>query len=327
VACFANTLSVETSHAITDGTGALTFIRALICEYFVQRGIPIADYQGIPHPGQTPDEREFEDPYRTHYKKNIPHPPKIEPAWHITAPLDPEKKFRIIRGTISTPAILAKAKEKGATITEYLTAIYLEALQSLYLEDKRRRKKAWIRVVVPINLRSLYQSITMRNFALYTPPGLDMRLGEYSFDEIIQLVHHFMKMNVGHKPLNRQISQIVSLQKNLFIRLAPVFLKNLVVPIVYNAMGENNFSGCLTNIGTTALPPEIEPLVTDFSFFPAPSDIYRSVCGMIGYRESLHLSFGRTCVEPQVERAFFRNLVRHGHKVKIRVFEPGKEVF
>lgn len=77
------------------------------------------------------------------------------------------------------------------SLTVYLTSAMLLALQRIQDEqtpDKRRQKP--IRVVVPVNLRRLFPSRTLRNFVHVIMPEIDPRMGDYEFSEILTSVKH-----------------------------------------------------------------------------------------------------------------------------------------
>ncbi|MBI9098247.1 MAG: hypothetical protein JEY91_07200, partial [Spirochaetaceae bacterium] len=69
VRAFHKKISVEFSHILTDGTGALIFLKTLICQYFMDRGCTI-DISGDPFIfdiNTKPDPQEFEDSFKRVY--------------------------------------------------------------------------------------------------------------------------------------------------------------------------------------------------------------------------------------------------------------------
>ena len=74
--------------------------------------------------------------------------------------------------------MLDKAHEYKVSLTEFLTAVMMSALQNLQSEKypQRHRKKP-IKIRVPANLRKLYPSKTLRNFVMFTIPEILPELG------------------------------------------------------------------------------------------------------------------------------------------------------
>ena len=94
---------------------------------------------------------------------------------------------------VPADALRECAKRFGVTVTELLCAAMMQAIYELQREKvpQRRRRKP-VKVLLPVNLRKLFPSATLRNFASYITPEIDPRLGDYTFEEICQTVHHRM---------------------------------------------------------------------------------------------------------------------------------------
>lgn len=315
-----NRIAVEFSHMLTDGTGALTFLRALVGEYLSLSGVEVRDWGDLFRPGTEPHPEEWEDAFKRYYKKGIPSPKPIPFAFHVPFKLEPKGVYHLITGILPLSAVLEKTKSLGVTLTELVAALYIDAVQSI-LKDlpqrEKRGKSRIIRLMVPVNLRKIYPSKTMRNFSLYVLPGIDTRLGDFSFEEILKTVHHYMKIEVNEKLINQQISRNVSGEYNVAVRLTPLFLKRLFGRSVYNRLGEYLYSGCLTNLGSVAMPGDFLSHIRAVEFVPAPSPVTKTNCALVSFGDSLYINFARLCKDPSVERHFFRGMVRLGIPVKI----------
>jgi len=174
-----------------------------------------------------------------------------------------------------------------------------------------------VKINVPINLRRFYPTETLRNFAIYVNPGIDPRLGTYSFDEILRAVHHHMGAEVEEKLLNARIATNVRTELNPILRAAPLFVKNIAMKLTFNMVGDRKTSSSLSNIGVVRVPPEMEKYVRRFDFILGPLSRNRVVLAALSYRDTLVLNFTRTIRESMVERDFFRFLVREGIHVTI----------
>jgi NRPS condensation-like uncharacterized protein len=189
----------------------------------------------------------------------------------------------------------------------------------LFNLPKRTQKKLQkpIRLMVPVNLRRLFPSKTMRNFSLYVTPGIDPRLGRHSFDEIAKQVYHYMRVEVSDKFINQQIARNVRGELLPFIRFSPLFIKKLFGKMIYNFMGEYRYSGVLTNLGRVSYPAPLADQIVDFQFLPAPSPLTKTGCAILSFKDKLYINFGRNIKEAELEKLFFRKLVKEGLKVKI----------
>jgi len=320
VLVFKNRVSIEMHHSLTDGTGTMTFLRALLGEYFTLSGLKVRDWQDIFRPSQKPDPAEYEDAFKVNYQKTAPDPKKIPRAFHLPFKLAPKGVYKIISGTMKVKDVIAQAKKWNVTLTEYLIAVYLESLQKLLFSFPKKllmRNLKPIRLMVPVNLRRMYQSKTMRNFSLYVTPGIDPRLGTHSFEEIIKQVYHYMRVEISDKYINQQIARNVRGEILPIVKVVPLFVKRIFGKSIYNGKGEFLYSGVLTNLGNVQMPEPLNEEIADFQFIPAPSPVTKSGCAIASWKDTLYVNWGRNILDTQVEKLFFRKLVKDGIKVKI----------
>lgn len=78
----------------------------------------------------------------------------------------------------------AGSESYNATITEYLNSVLLYALMQKQ-ESEWHLKLRPVKIAMPVNLRRFFPSRTLRNFITMIYPGIDPRLGEYTFEEIV----------------------------------------------------------------------------------------------------------------------------------------------
>ena len=320
VRAFQNRIAVEFHHSLTDGTGAITFLRALVGEYLRLQGNKVEDWLDIFRPEQKPEIEEYEDAFKKNFQSTIPDPQKTVHAFHLPDKLEPKGVYHYTTGIIPVKQILEKAKSYNVTLTEYLTAVFLYALQSVvysYPEKKRKRLLKPIRLQVPVNLRRIYPSKTMRNFSLYVTPEINPSLGEHTFEEIIKKVYHYMRSEVTDKVINQQIARNVRGELNPIVRHIPLFLKKMAGKMIYNGFGENLYTGVITNLGKVTMPEPLQEEITDFQFFPAPSPLTKTGCAIVSYKDKLYINWGRNIKEASVEKHFFRKLVKEGITVRI----------
>ncbi|MBA4054757.1 MAG: hypothetical protein C0490_08605 [Marivirga sp.] len=316
-----NRISVEFSHILTDGTGAFEFLKSLVLTYFKEscRSVP----ENIPYkqPKETPSPEEFVDAFSTYFKKDIPPPKKIPKSFHLPFELNPIPRFDVLIGMIPLKDISDKSKSYHASITVYLVSVYLYSLQRIYNElspfGKMKSRKIF-RIQVPINLRKMYDSDTMRNFSLFVTPEIDLRLGEYSMVEIIKTVHHLMELETDKKLINKIITRNVSAERNILLKNTPLFIKSLILYFTYKIAGTSRYSGVITNLGKVSFDTSIDKLIDYFVFIPPPPNKTLKInCGVVGFDNKLVLSFGNITKIKELERQFFTSLVKDGIPVKL----------
>ncbi|MBN2547201.1 MAG: hypothetical protein JXB50_15470 [Spirochaetes bacterium] len=314
---FKNRISVEFSHILTDGTGALSFLKALIAEYLKLSGVMIKNLEDIININDKPDEKEWEDSFLEHYHKNIPKPHNGSKAYHIPYRLIEKGKYYITTGILPLNKIIKITKEKNVSITDFFVSLFFEAIQNLYFSNSIKNKnRNPICISIPINLRNIYPSSTLRNFFLTVTPEIDPRLGKFSFDEILQKVHHFLRIEIDKKYINQQIKRNVGGEVNPVIRVLPLFIKNLVLSFIYSREDKlvtSNFS----NLGKVTLPETISDYISGFDLYPPPNPNYKISCTAISFKDRLSITFGKLIEETDIERFFFKRLIMMGIPVKI----------
>ncbi|HWV70167.1 MAG TPA: hypothetical protein VN040_00530, partial [Pseudosphingobacterium sp.] len=269
---------------------------------------------------ETPNPEEYEDAYKKYFKKlKIPNV-KVPQAFHLPFRLRNKPRFDVLTAAMPIELIKKKSKEYGVSITEYLTAIYLYALQQIYRRQsllKKRISSKIIRIEVPINLRRLYPSRTMRNFSLYVLPTIDLRLGAYTFQEIIKIVFHQMRLETDKKLINKMISRNVGGERNPILRRIPLLIKSLFLSKLYT-IGTKQYSGVVTNLGKIDLGPDLNQWIKGFLFIPPPPNkVLKVNCGIAGFGNHLIASFGNITTSRELERLFFSFMVKEGIRVKI----------
>lgn len=321
VRAYKKMIAVEFHHSITDGTGGIIFFKSLVAEYLRYKGIAVPKSKNIFEPDQTPEFTEYEDAYKRFYKETIPSPAKQSKVFKFPYRIIHDKPYIRTRAELSMEDIVNVSKKLKISITELLTAVLIESMQDILFGVRRPRgriKLRPIRVLIPVNLRNMYKSSTMRNFTLYVNSEIDPRLGRYSFDDIVKVVYHCMRTEVDDKFINKQIKRNVRAELHPLLRVTPLFLKKILLRIVYKFLNSNVNNAVLSNLGKIDVPAEMENEVEEFQFFLPPNK-YGMIClSMTGYRDKIFINFGRVHREPDIERLFFRKLVSMGIKVKLK---------
>lgn len=300
-------ITLEISHILTDGFGASVFLRNIVAEYLRVSGydIPVSENHMIFDMHQEPRDEETLDAFHHFYDPGGPKEESLPPAYQLHARHEPPGVSRIITGITSMSSILDIVKPLGVSITEYLTAVLIFVYQGVQLEDPHAKVLRPVRINVPANLRRLYPVKTLRNFSLYTTPEIDPNLGHFSFEEILQQVHHYMKKSNTKKYIKQQISRNVGGEINPLVRMIPLPIKSIFLSSMHQKFGESQQTICFSNLGRIELPDQMSDHISRFDFILTGSPSTKSMMSATGYKEKLYISFGRNCVEPIIEREFF----------------------
>ncbi|MGA2141070.1 MAG: hypothetical protein ABSG94_01495 [Brevinematales bacterium] len=313
-------IAVEYFHALTDGTGGMNFLKALTAEYISLVYGPFDEWGDIFRPGQIPDPEEAEDSFIKYYNPKASPPLRVKKAFHIPYKNLPLGIYNVITGIVPLGRLSEISKENNATINDFLIAVLFEALQNLYFRINKPDKNIDtnpITIMIPVNMRKIFGSKTMRNFSLFLIPGIDPEPGRYSFGEIVNYVHHYVRMNASARSVQPDMARNVKGERNIFIRALPLFLKNILLSGIYKIIGGKGASSGLSNIGIVMMPDRIAAYIDRFDFILPPEPTSKCNCSVVSFRDKVSISFGRTIIETDIEKYFFRRLVGMGIPVKI----------
>ena len=147
-------------------------------------------------------------------------------AYRYTGTPEPFYTLNVTMGTMPVAKLKEDAKRCGATVTEYLAAALIRTLIVVQHSERRRHEKP-VALVVPVNLRPFFPTKTMRNFILTVRPCIDPELGDYTFEEIVQQVHHYMRLHLTRQELAAYLTKNVALQRSPLLRFVPVSYTHL----------------------------------------------------------------------------------------------------
>ncbi len=314
---YRNRISLEAHHSLGDGTGGMCVLLTVTAVYLrllghteVENDGFVLDIKEIPH------KEELEDAYMRYANAKVCPPRLGEKAYRVRGTKEPFYTLNIIAGIMSTSQVLSVAKRYHATITEYLNAVLLYALMMKQEEDWHFRLRP-VKIAMPVNLRRFFPSKTLRNFITMIYPGVDPRLGEYTFEEIVEEVHNYMRLYVNEKHLRGDITTNAATQRNPLIRVVPLFIKDFVVRQFYTKVQDKNSSAGLTNMGALKVPESMKPYIERCDIYMGQPFSTRTNCAIISYEDTLTINFASSIIEADVERNFFRKLVQDGIHVKI----------
>lgn len=313
VIAYKNRIAVEYFHSLTDGTGALIFLKNLVAEYIEQKyGEAIPEEDGITDRKASPKESELEDCFPKNAGK-VPASRKDTNAWHMEGEPTENGFLNLTCFKLSVKEALDAAHKYDVTLTAFMSAVMLKALLNLQNEKNSNvKKQKRIKVLIPVNLRNLFPSDTMRNFAMYTIPELDPRLGDYNFREICLIVKHKMGLEITAKHMGSVIATNVNDEKNPLVRFIPLPLKNAVMKAVFDSVGERKSCLALSNLGDVKIPEVMKKYIDRFDFILGVQAEAPYNCGMLSYKDTVYINFIRNIKEAELERHFFAVLQELG---------------
>ena len=308
---FKKRISFEVYHALSDGAGALQFFKTLVFHYIT-----------IKHENHFKDKvpvllsdasrtQKMDDSFQKYYSgTSIKAKKKRLKAYRIRGLKIPEYRIRIIEGVIPVDAILSKVKEHNTSLTIFLAAILMCAINE---EIPTRLKKRPVVLSIPVNLRNYYYSQTARNFFGVINVDYNFSDGSSELDEVIEQLKNRFKENLTPEHLGKRINTLSSLEHNYLLRVIPLSIKDVFLKIANNFV-DRSYTSTLSNVGKVSMPDDIKPFISSFDIFVSTNKIQACVCS---YENELRISFTSAFVSTEIQRRFFKTLSHMGIPVDI----------
>lgn len=317
VLVYRNRIAVEFFHSLTDGHGGSVFLATLVARYLELRyGISVPPGGPVRDLGEPVPAAETEDSFLKYAAESAAseNAPK---AYRLHGSKEPDGFRHLTTGTVDTGALLDAAHRYGVSVTAFLAAVMAESVIAIQSAERPQKRQKPVRITVPVDLRKLFPSSTLRNFALVLNVGVDPRFGSYSLEELCRVIWHTLQAEATPQNMAGMIAANVEPQKITLLRLVPVILKNPVMDMVYLRRGEGG--GCLnvSNLGPFPLPGAMAPYVTRAEFIIGPQRSYPHNCSVLSYGGKTYINMIRSIREAELERLFFSRLVDLGIAVDI----------
>lgn len=302
-------IKLEMFHALADGNGALTFLKSIVKRYRQLCGFEVEDDDVIDWQS-SPYEEEFEDSFEKNYKPisfgqmnlkalagKVPH--RIEGTMSRSG-------YQSSEAVADASDIVARAKEIGVTFTTYLTGVLAFAIEKTYANKKP------VAIMVPVNLRALYPSKTMRNFVtfariVFLPSTCT------SVESCAKEAYRQLKIETSKDKLDAFISTTVRAQKNWLLKSLPLFVKTALIRFGKLFMRSRQ-TMIFSNLGNVVSPDEMGVDRYILNMNVSKNNVQN--LGAITTNGKTNLEFTRYIKENDLPEAFYDLLEQKGIKLQ-----------
>lgn len=309
-----NQISVEFFHSATDGTGGIIFLNSLLRRYFQRLGYEIDctncfDYRDIP------SLEEIRDNFAAvTVKKNPPPCPKPVKSKKLNGTLQRGGKYVTVRGVMSASQLKSVAKQHNATVTEYLGAVQLMALNRLAAVTNSPENPP-IRVLIPVNLRRIYDMETIRNFSSYIFYQYN---GQNDIDEVIDDIRKQTEEQMTDDYFRGMVSFNYNNGNSPLLKIVPLAVKRFVLGCIVSGRGDGMVNcSTLSNLGVVKAPKQFDDLVLRYDFMLGKPAKKTNNFAVATYNDTCVISMTSPFVERDCEMYFFRKLAEAGIDIAV----------
>lgn len=302
------TVSLEAFHALTDGNGTLTTFTTLISEYLnIVKGIVVPVGPTRLDVTEEPRESETEDSYlrlADAKPKHLPSRFSYLPA----KPTDCDWQVRSNALTLDIQPLLDAAHRYDVTLNTFLTSVLASSIMELQQKERPGKARKPVRIMIPIDLRRMIGSRTLRNCSLYCLPTMEGYQKDLPFEELCKVFDAQLKEQLSRENQSAMASYNVRTQNAWYFRFIPWKVKSALMRLGYRFFGESNSSMTLTNLGLVRLPEELYDHVTDIRCWLTPRVSSPYGCTVLSFNNKLTLNMSRFCSCDELGEIFFRKI-------------------
>lgn len=298
-----NRISVEVFHTLTDGGGITEFLKSLLYYYLLFCGESVLPEDKVLLLENRFSAAEAEDGFLTYYKKSAPTEKRGVKSYRITGTHFNCFGTNTVTGYLSASGLNSYAKSKGATMTAYLTALLIYSIYEARIKYSQSNNKPVV-VTIPVNLRRLFPSKTLRNFfgVINISSEVTRQTG---FDALLREVSSQLHEKNTEEFLSGVIASNVKLEQNFFSRIVPLPLKAFFINCGFKLMGESKKTITLSNLGNIAVPQSFFEHIELMEALLYPTIKSPINCGACSVNDRLSISFTRTIEETDILQSFF----------------------
>lgn len=313
VTYFERRINLEVFHAVTDGLGAVNFLKALVYRYLDLKRNSRTGHQALQK--ISPDvSMNVEDSYVRHYKKTVKRKYSSRKAYHLTGEALPLDEENVLHGYVGLKELKAVSKSHGVSITRFLAAALIWSIYQEYLGGKPCEES--IGISIPINLRTFFGSETTANFFAVTLIDFLSTSEDHTFSDMLEAVSSQMDKKITKEKMEEIISYNVSNEKKWYLRITPLFIKWCILNLIFRK-NDKAYTMTLSNIGPIDIEEDYGKEIERFSMMIGVSKRQPMKCAVCSYGEEVIVTFTSVFQDTRLQDRFFCFLEEKGIPVSL----------
>ncbi len=309
-------INFEVYHALSDGMGAVSFMRLIVyCYYNRLLGNKIPE-ELIRHEC---DEicRDFnEDSFVINVPEGVRTEKKKErepDAYHINGYSYDGTRLGVLTAVIPADKLISLAKEREATLSEYICALLIWSIfNTSYRLSQRSRP---IVISIPVNLRGMFESGTLRNFFGHMNVSVKPSRDD-TFETVLCAVKAQFSERLRREYFESQMADHVNIERIPGIKFVPLFIKDFVMRRIYNPTAKR-YTITFSNLGKIRLPDNISHMVERFEVIIGGSHTHPKKASLCSFENELALTFSSTIDDNSLEQYLISFLTKQGVPVTL----------
>ncbi len=299
----------EFFHSLTDGHGGLVVASTLVAEYLRLRygvDIPVS---GLVFDKDEPAIREeLADDYIT-YAGTKGRLPNHKVSFQLSDYSRTEGCIQSDIQNYNAEEVLQTAHHYHVSVTTFLASVVLQTILQIQNDhpDKKKRREL-VQIMVPVDLRRIYDSRTLRNFSLFAICSIVPQEQPIPFQQIIEEVDRQLKTQTTKQYMREALAAQVNAAHFPLYRALILPIKCGLLRLAQELWGERNSCITVSNLGRVTFPENMEKYVQSLSMNLTPRRSSPYNCGIVSYKGVMTVRFSRCCEETELEEIFAHNM-------------------
>ncbi len=303
-----NRISVECFHSMTDGHGCIVLLNTLMSEYFrMKHDVHVQATEMVLNCDQESLASEEVDDFYT-FAGETSAPVKHHNVHQIPGTRTENNRIITMTEVFETKKIIDAAHRHNVSVTTFLCGIMMKAVSEAYHRRTGNKPKKPIQIMVPINLRKLFPSKTLRNFSLYALPNVKDEDFRKPFGEMLEKIKSQMHRQSSKDYIAATMATHTKAERSYIFKMIPLALKCMALRFVNDHFGECNSCISLSNLGNVSFPEEVSRYMEGMDVILTPRRKSPYNCGVISFCGMMSITFSRICMETDLAEIFFEML-------------------
>lgn len=316
VSYYQKRINIDMFHAISDGTGALSFLKLLVLNYLQIAHSGELDNVSLSD-GASSDDM-FQNSYDQFYdNSNGPLPKTIlnkkKKVYLVQGQKLPYNQLQFFEAHMQVGKLIEASKAMKVSMTSYLGA---QLMMAIHAGMPFMQKRKPITISVPVNLRNYYPSETLRNF-FNSVDVTHVFDGNETLESLAEEFDKKLKEATSVDNIKSQMNRYQSMERLGFTRVVPLAIKQPVIR-AFTKKDAKTVTAVLSNLGKITVPDEMGKYIDGFTDFCSTDKIFITVTS---YGDDVVLGIASAYTGTSVIRRLIKSLKGTGTAVKLYATE------
>lgn len=301
-------ISIEVFHALTDGSGAIVFLKTLLNQYLRLKGVDISYSDEVLDINEEVKDEELVNEFVNAKGDSDFNKFMDKKSVQLDGKISNILPSRILHFEMNSNKLKEVAKKYGGTVTAYILAIEFLAAKKACSDN------GLFNIQVPVNMRKFNKSKTLRNYSMYFNVSEELK----DLDDIETMIKD-INIQLKEKGSEKMMNQMMMTTNTLINSLSfiPLLIKIPLIQSVYTFFSQKIIGSALTNLGLIKLPDNIASYVDKFSVIIVPGRPTRVCTSLATYNDKCVLTIVKANKESIFEEEMYRLFKKDGLTVNV----------